>query len=98
MRQAEAGLRERKKQRTRAMLIEAAIDRVRGVLKPILRRHREGSIGLILAEPVAQLVGHLLRRSPRLQFLEDISTGEFEHIELNGDASRLSDASSLPPG
>lgn len=79
-------------------MIEDALDRVRGVLKPILRRHREGAIGLILAEPMAQLVGHLLRRSARLQFLEEVRGGGFERIDLNGDGSRIMDAPPTPSG
>ncbi len=47
----------------RGETFEAAFDRIRGVLKPILRKHREEGIGLVVADPVARLISGLLRQS-----------------------------------
>jgi broad specificity phosphatase PhoE len=62
--------------------VEEALERVKTLLRPLLRRHRDQSIGLVVAEPMAQLIASYLRGSQRLQFEDLIRTGHFESIEV----------------
>jgi broad specificity phosphatase PhoE len=73
--------------------VEDALERIRTALKPILRRHRDETIGLVVAEPIAQLVAGFLRATPRLELEEDIATGSFEQIEVDVDEFKNGDAS-----
>lgn len=71
--------------------IENALDRIKCALKPLIRRHREDVIGLVVAEPIAQLIACYLRREPRVQLDDDVPTGGYERIMVatelvkNGD-------------
>ncbi len=75
--------------------VEDAMQRIRAALKPLIRRHRDEAIGLVVAEPIAQLIACFLRREPRLQLDDDVPTGGFEQIEVGTDLSPLS---SVAPG
>lgn len=68
--------------------VESALARVTAALRPILKKHREEAIGLVLAEPIARLVSCYLRRDENVQLLEPVPTGDFEQIEVVGEARR----------
>ncbi len=71
--------------------IEAALERVRSALRPVIRRHRQEMIGLVVPDPIAQIIAAYLRKAPRLQ-LEEISvTGEMETIEVAPELIRNGD-------
>ncbi|HEU5118228.1 MAG TPA: histidine phosphatase family protein [Isosphaeraceae bacterium] len=60
--------------------VEDALDRVRGALKPLIKRHQNEVIGLVVGEPLAQLLACFLRKQERLQLDDEIATGDFECI------------------
>jgi broad specificity phosphatase PhoE len=68
-----------------------AMERIRDVLKPLLRRHRDETIGLVVAEPLARLIAGFLKRSPRIQLDDQAATGQFELIEFDADWLRNGD-------
>lgn len=68
--------------------VEEALDRLRAVLNPLVRRHRGELIGLVVPEPLAQLISGLLRRDPHVQLDDDVPTGGFEHIILVAEPGR----------
>lgn len=71
--------------------VEDALERIREVLRPLIRRHRAESIGLVVAEPIAQLIAGFLRRDPRVQLDDNIPTGAFERIEVVPELFRNAD-------
>lgn len=71
--------------------IEDAQERVRLALKPLLRRHREEAIALVIPEPLARLASLHLRREPQVTLVEAAPTGCFECIELDPDDFRNGD-------
>lgn len=62
--------------------VETALDRIKAALRPLIRRHRDEAIGLVVAEPIAQLVAGFLRQDPHVQLDDDVPTGGFECIEV----------------
>jgi broad specificity phosphatase PhoE len=62
--------------------VAAALDRIKAVLKPLIRRHKDETIGLVVAAPIAQLIAGYLRQDPHVQFDENLSTGGFEQIAV----------------
>jgi broad specificity phosphatase PhoE len=66
-------------------MVEDALNRVRAALKPLIRRHRGETIGLVVAEPLACLVACHLRRSTRVQLDDEVPTGGFECISVSGE-------------
>ncbi|HWE40639.1 MAG TPA: histidine phosphatase family protein [Isosphaeraceae bacterium] len=66
--------------------VDEALDRLKAALRPLIRRHRDEAIGLVVGEPLAQLVAGLLRRDPRVHLDDDVPTGGFEQIEVGHDA------------
>lgn len=68
--------------------IDEAQDRIRSLLKTLLKRHRDEMIALVVAEPLARLISLQLRRIREVN-LEDLSDpGSFEQIEVFGDLLR----------
>ena len=61
--------------------VEAALGRLRGVLKPLFKRHQNEAIGLVVREPVAHLLEGLLGTDPCPHFAEIPTTGRFLRIE-----------------
>jgi broad specificity phosphatase PhoE len=61
---------------------ESAMGRIKAAFRPILRRHHDESIGLVVAEPLASIVGSYLRCEPRVQLDERWACGDFELIEI----------------
>jgi broad specificity phosphatase PhoE len=73
--------------------IEAALERLKLVLRPLIRRHRDDVIGVVAAAPLAQLISAYLRHDPRIHLDDALPTGGYERIEVdveslirNGDA------------
>jgi len=62
--------------------IEDALERVKAALRPLLRRHRDEAIGLVVAEPIAQLIAGVLRQEAHVHLDDDVPTGGFERIEV----------------
>jgi broad specificity phosphatase PhoE len=65
--------------------VEEARDRARQALRPLLRRHRDEAIGLVVPDPIAHIIACYLRREPRLQLPETCATGEYERIAVAPD-------------
>jgi broad specificity phosphatase PhoE len=68
--------------------IESALERIKAALRPLIRRHADEAIGLVVGEPMAQLIAGYLRREPRVQLDDDVPTGGFERIEVTPDLGR----------
>jgi broad specificity phosphatase PhoE len=68
--------------------VEAALDRIKAALRPLIKRHRDESIGLVVAEPIAQLIAGYLRQDPHVQLDDDVPTGGFECIEVVPEVGR----------
>jgi broad specificity phosphatase PhoE len=68
--------------------IEAALQRVKNALPPLIRRHHDEAIGLVVPEPIAQLIAGYLRRDLRVQLDDDVPTGGFERIEIAPELGR----------
>ena len=61
---------------------ESAMVRIKSAFRPLLRRHHDEAIGLVVAEPLARMVACYLRCEPRVQLDERWSCGGFELIEI----------------
>ena len=68
--------------------IEDALDRIKTALKPLIRRHPDEAIGLVVGEPIAQLIAGYLRRDPRVHFDDEGPTGGFERIVVSPELGR----------
>lgn len=62
--------------------VERAMERIRSAFRPLLRRHQDEAIGLVVGEPLARLVACYLRCEPRVQLDERWSCCEFEWIQI----------------
>jgi broad specificity phosphatase PhoE len=61
---------------------ESAMARIKAAFRPLLRRHHDESIALVVPEPLAKMVASYLRCEPRFQLDEHWSCGGFELIEI----------------
>jgi broad specificity phosphatase PhoE len=68
--------------------IANALERIKATLRPLIRRHHDEAIGLVVGEPIAQLIACHLRRMPRVQLDDHVPTGGFERIEVLPDLRR----------
>ena len=68
-----------------------ALTRIKGALKPLVKRHRDEAIGLVACEPIARIIACLLRRDPRVQLTDHVPTGGFERIEVAPEWTRGGD-------
>jgi broad specificity phosphatase PhoE len=68
--------------------IASALARIKTALRPLFRRHPDEAIGVVVAEPIAQLIACHLRREPRVQLDDPVPTGGFERIEVAADLAR----------
>jgi broad specificity phosphatase PhoE len=68
--------------------IASALERIKAALRPLIRRHPDEVIGLVVGEPIAQLIACHLRREPRVQLDDHIATGGFERIQVAPDLRR----------
>ncbi len=71
--------------------VTCALGRIKTALKPLIRRHPDEAIGLVVGEPLAQLIACHLRRNPRVQLDDDVPTGGFETITVGLDGDRNGD-------
>src|SRR4051812_22725034 len=71
--------------------IEEALERIRAALKPLIRRHQDEAIGLVVGEPIARLIGCYLRGDPRVQLEDHAATGDFERIDVASEPVRNGD-------
>jgi|SRR6185312_3329050 len=60
--------------------IDCALRRIKSALRPLIRRHQVEAMGLVVGEPIAQLIACYLRRDPRVQLDDHVPTGGFEKI------------------
>ena len=58
------------------------MERVKAALKPLIRRHQDEAIGLVVGEPLARLIACYLRRDPRVQLDERLPRCGFERIDV----------------
>jgi broad specificity phosphatase PhoE len=68
--------------------VENALERIKSALKPLIRRHQDETIGLVVGEPLAQLIACYLRREARVQLDDRVPTGGFECIEIAPEVGR----------
>jgi broad specificity phosphatase PhoE len=68
--------------------VEDALDRIRSAMKPLIRRHQGEAIGLVVGEPLAQLIAGYLRRDVRPQIDDDVPTAGFERIIVSQEFGR----------
>jgi broad specificity phosphatase PhoE len=71
--------------------IDDALERVRDTLKPILRRHRDETIALVVPDPLALLVAGFLLRSNCYEQLDDPHTGSLETLDVAPDVLKNGD-------
>lgn len=62
--------------------VEGAMERIKAGFKPLWRRHPDESIGLVVGEPLARMVGCYLRCEPRVHLDEQWSCCRFEVIPI----------------
>ena len=62
--------------------VERAMERIKSAFRPLLRRHQDEAIGLVVGEPLARLVACYLRCEPRVQLDERWSCCDFEWIQI----------------
>ncbi len=68
--------------------VEDALERIRAALKPLFKRHQGETIGLVVGEPLAQLIACHLRRDPRVQIDDDVPTAGFERVVIAPEPGR----------
>lgn len=68
--------------------VAEALDRVRGVLRSLLRRHRDETIGLVVPEPLAQIISGHLRREVHVPIDDVVSPAQFERIDVLDEPGR----------
>jgi broad specificity phosphatase PhoE len=71
--------------------VEEALARIKAALRPLIRRHRDETIGLVAGEPLAQLIAGYLRRDGRVQLDDGVPTGDFERILVAPELARNGD-------
>ncbi len=69
----------------RGETVEDALDRVKAALKPLLRRHRGETIGLVAGEPIASIISCYLKQSTGVTLDDEVPTGGFETIVVAGE-------------
>ncbi len=62
--------------------VERAMERIKSAFRPLLRRHQDEAIGLVVGEPLARLVACYLRGEPRVQLDERWTCCDFEWIQI----------------
>jgi len=62
--------------------VENAMGRIKAAFRPLLKRHHDEAIGLVVGEPLARLVACYLKCEPLIQLDEHGSSGGFEWIEI----------------
>jgi len=73
--------------------VDCAMGRIKSALRPLLKRHHDEAIGIVVGEPLAKMVLCYLKGEPRIHLDEQTCPGGFERIEVaspllgNGAAS-----------
>ena len=62
--------------------VECAMGRIKAAFRPLLKRHHDEAIGLVVGEPLATMVACYLKCEPRVHLDEHWSCGGFEWIEI----------------
>jgi broad specificity phosphatase PhoE len=62
--------------------VERAMERIKAAFRPLIRRHQDEAIGLVVGEPLARLVASYLRGEPHVHLEEQWSCCEFEWIKI----------------
>jgi broad specificity phosphatase PhoE len=62
--------------------MEEAMDRIKAAFKPLLRRHQDEAIGLVVGEPLARMIAGYLKCEPRVHLEEQRSCCDFEWIKI----------------
>ncbi len=62
--------------------VECAMGRIKAAFRPLLKRHHDEAIGLVVAEPLARMVASYLKCEPLVQLDEQWPDGGFEWIEI----------------
>jgi broad specificity phosphatase PhoE len=63
--------------------MEDAMDRIKSAFKPILRRHQDEAIGIVVGEPLTRMMACYLKCEPRVQLEEQWSPCDFEWIKIS---------------
>lgn len=71
--------------------IHEGFERVKAAIKPLIRRHKDETIGLVVAEPLARIVACYLKREPRLQLDDQLPICRCERIEVPLDLDKNGD-------
>jgi broad specificity phosphatase PhoE len=71
--------------------VEIALQRIKSALRPLIRRHKGETIGLVVAEPIAQFISAFLRQDRHVHLNEEPPTGELECIEVAPEVGRNGD-------
>lgn len=61
--------------------VEEAMQRLREALRPVLRRHRNDSIGIVVGEPLARILSSMLRGTDDFQLDDQARTAVVEWID-----------------
>jgi probable phosphoglycerate mutase len=56
--------------------------RIKAAFRPLLKRHHDEAIGLVVGEPLARMILCYLKGEPRIHLDEQSSHGGFERIEI----------------
>jgi broad specificity phosphatase PhoE len=62
--------------------MEEAMDRIKAAFKPLLRRHHDEAIGLVVGEPLARMIACYLKCEPRVHLEEQRPSCDFEWIKI----------------
>ncbi len=75
-----------------------ALTRIKAALKPLLKRHQEETLALVVGEPLAQLIAGYLRRDPRVQLEDNVPPAGIERIIVVPEVLRNGNGNGLPAG
>src|SRR5271170_1455578 len=62
--------------------VENAMGRIRAAFRPLLKRHHDEAIGLVVGEPLATMIVCYLKCEPRVHLDEQSFRGGYEWIEI----------------
>jgi broad specificity phosphatase PhoE len=62
--------------------VENAMGRIKAAFRPLLKRHHDEAMGLVVGEPLASMVACFLKCEPRVHLDESWCRGGFEWIEI----------------
>jgi broad specificity phosphatase PhoE len=62
--------------------VAGALERIRAAFRPILRRHQDETIGLVVGDPLARIVACYLRCERRMRLDEQSSCCRVERITV----------------